>query len=153
VIVFSSIAAFFGKLWVRRRLLVQAGVTMNTVGTITRGTADGSLLAVRIGQSRHASLVVHGKPLGGAFNSWHPAELLQERILAGNNGLEDVLWRRNLCHGIVLVNPSRRTQHIKLGGTFRKIRGRTDPATNDGSELSSISLGAQRGIILLHPLP
>ena len=94
-----------------------------------------------------------GKPLGGAFNARHPAELLQKRILEGGNGLEDVLWRRNFSNGIVLVNPSRRTQHIKLGGTFRKIRGRTDPATNDGSELSSISLGAQRGIILLHPLP
>jgi hypothetical protein len=63
--------------------------------------------------------------------------------------LANGLWRRDFEHGIALANNTGSSQIINLGGTFRKIRGTQDPAVNDGSPVSSVTLLASDGRILL----
>jgi hypothetical protein len=58
-------------------------------------------------------------------------------------------WRRDFEHGVALVNNTGSSQAVNLGGTFRKIRGTQDPAINDGSSVSSVTLPASAGLILL----
>lgn len=92
-----------------------------------------------------------GSPRGDAYDARDPSVLLGDRLLAGQTGVEDRVWRRDFDHGLVLVNPSRRSLRINLGRTYHKIRGRTDPAVNDGEAISFIKLGGRSGIILLLP--
>ncbi|MEA5079172.1 MAG: carbohydrate binding domain-containing protein [Anaerolineaceae bacterium] len=59
------------------------------------------------------------------------------------------VYRRDFEHGIVLVNATRQAVTLQLGGEFRKINGQQDPAVNDGSIVTEVTLPAQDGIILL----
>ena len=60
------------------------------------------------------------------------------------------VWRRDFANGIALVNPiGNATRTVSLGGTFRKITGTQDPKTNDGSNVTSVTLNAGDGLILL----
>ncbi|MFN2299666.1 MAG: putative glycoside hydrolase [Anaerolineales bacterium] len=61
----------------------------------------------------------------------------------------DQVWRRDFEGGIVLVNPTAEPRTVSLGGQFRKIRGTQDPAVNDGSVVSEVTLPARDGLILL----
>jgi hypothetical protein len=57
--------------------------------------------------------------------------------------------RRDFAHGIVLNNAGTAAQTVDLGGTFRRLTGRQDPATNDGSVGTSVTLPPGDGLILL----
>jgi hypothetical protein len=59
------------------------------------------------------------------------------------------VYRRDFQNGIVLVNPrGNGTQTVTLGGTFHKIVGTQDPATNNGQAVTSVSLNAADGLVL-----
>jgi hypothetical protein len=59
------------------------------------------------------------------------------------------VYRRDFQNGIVLVNPrGNGTQTLALGGTFHKILGTQDPATNNGQTVTSVTLNAADGIVL-----
>lgn len=57
--------------------------------------------------------------------------------------------RRDFEHGIVLNNATTSPQTVALGGTYRKIAGKQDPVTNDGSEVTSVTIPALDGLVLL----
>jgi hypothetical protein len=59
------------------------------------------------------------------------------------------VWRRDFEGGIALVNPTDSADTVSLGGTFRKIRGKQDPKVNSGATVSSVSVPARDGVILL----
>jgi len=60
------------------------------------------------------------------------------------------VWKREFEHGIVLVNPrGNGARTVDLGGTFHKLTGTQDAATNDGSTVTSVHLADRDGIILL----
>ena len=58
-------------------------------------------------------------------------------------------WRRDFIGGISLVNPTTGSVTVKLGGTFRRIKGKQDPKVNSGATVSSVTIPSQDGIILL----
>jgi hypothetical protein len=58
-------------------------------------------------------------------------------------------WRRDYDGGVVLVNPTTAAVTIRLGGTFRKIRGRQDRSVNSGALVSSVTIPSRDGIVLL----
>jgi hypothetical protein len=59
------------------------------------------------------------------------------------------VYRRDFQNGIALVNPrGNGTQTVTLGGTFHKIVGTQDPATNNGQAVTSVTLNAADGILL-----
>jgi hypothetical protein len=57
--------------------------------------------------------------------------------------------RRDFTNGISLSNTTTSAQTIALGGTFRKIRGTQAPTVNNGGTVTSVTLAAKDGIILL----
>jgi hypothetical protein len=69
--------------------------------------------------------------------------------LGGPTVLSSSVYRRDYQNGIVLNNSSNSTQTISLGGTFRKLKGTQNSSLNDGSNLTSVTVPAHDGIILL----
>src|SRR5262249_29107787 len=63
--------------------------------------------------------------------------------------LANGLYRREFTNGIVLNNSSIGTQTIQLGGTFKKLRGSQNPTLNNGASVTSVTIPAHDGIILL----
>jgi hypothetical protein len=68
---------------------------------------------------------------------------------AGAGRLNGGVFRRDFAKGIALVNPGDRPILVRLGGTFRHIKGTIDPATNDGSVATEVTVPARDGLILL----
>ncbi len=66
----------------------------------------------------------------------------------GKNYSADV-WQRDFDHGIAVVNSSNRTQEVTLAGEYEKIRGAQDAAVNNGRIVSTASVPAYDGLILL----
>lgn len=64
------------------------------------------------------------------------------------NGL--LVFRRDFTGGVVIVNASAQPQTIDLGGTYVKIDGTQDRSVNDGSTVTSVTVGAYDGVILLN---
>ena len=64
-------------------------------------------------------------------------------------GATSEVWRRDFENGVALVNASESAVTVDLGGTFRKIDGTQDRTVNDGSAISSVTLPAKDGIVLL----
>ena len=64
-------------------------------------------------------------------------------------GARSEVWRRDFENGISLVNATATPVTVDLGGTFRKIDGTQDRTVNDGSVVTSVTLPAMDGIILL----
>lgn len=62
------------------------------------------------------------------------------------------VWRRDYENGSVFVNATRAAATVRFGGGYEKIRGAQDPSTNSGGVVSSVTLGAEDGIMLLRPL-
>jgi hypothetical protein len=62
------------------------------------------------------------------------------------------VWERNYEKGIVLVNPTNQAQTVSFDSEFEKIRGSQDAKTNDGSIVSSVTIPAHDGLIMLRPL-
>lgn len=92
-----------------------------------------------------------GQPRGAAHDPEDPDRILTETLLGGDGSAGTQVWRRDFENGIVLVNPTPGTMEVDLGGEFRKILGEIDPAFNDGSVVSRISLPPTSGVILLNP--
>jgi hypothetical protein len=65
---------------------------------------------------------------------------------------EDV-HRRDFQNGIAINNSSSETRTVDLGGRFTKLKGTQDPALNNGSTVTSVTIPPQDGIILLKPKP
>jgi hypothetical protein len=83
-----------------------------------------------------------GRPLGDAVNVLSPAD---HRLTAS-------VWRRDYQNGVALVNASSAAKTVDLGGEFEKLHGVQDPTVNDGSVVTSVSIPADDGIILLKRL-
>jgi hypothetical protein len=59
------------------------------------------------------------------------------------------VFRRDFANGISLCNTTTSTKTVALGGSFRKIKGTQAPTVNDGSTVTSVTLNAKDGIVLL----
>lgn len=59
------------------------------------------------------------------------------------------VWRRDFTNGISVVNSDSKNRTVDLGGEFEKLTGSQDPVANDGAIVSSLSVPAQDGRILL----
>ncbi len=66
-------------------------------------------------------------------------------------GSRDV-WRRDFSGGSVVVNATNAARTIELGQDFRKINGTQDPAINDGSTATQVTIPPLDGLVLL-PVP
>lgn len=61
----------------------------------------------------------------------------------------DGIWRRDFENGIVLLNVGDSSAYTDLGDTFTHLEGTYDRSVNDGSSVSSVTLDAMDGVILL----
>ena len=90
---------------------------------------------------------------GGWYDEFWGGTLNQRGYLGHATGaavkLANGVWRRDFTNGIALNNSTGSTQTISLGGTFRKLTGSQDPTVNNGSAVTSVTIPAQDGLILL----
>jgi len=64
------------------------------------------------------------------------------------------VWRRDFENGIALVNPNTNgTQTVQLGGTFYHLNGSQVPSINNGAAVTSVTIAAGDGVILLRNAP
>ncbi len=78
-------------------------------------------------------------------------------LQAGELWLDDVhcqqgatsVWRRDFQNGMVMINPGTTTLTVPLGATWRRILGTVDPATNDGSSITTVSVNPSDAVFLL----
>jgi hypothetical protein len=64
------------------------------------------------------------------------------------------VWRRDFVNGIALVNPNTNgAQTVALGGTFWHLSGTQAPAINNGAAVTSVTIPAGDGLILLRNPP
>jgi hypothetical protein len=64
------------------------------------------------------------------------------------------VWRRDFENGIVLVNPNTNgSQTVQLGGTFYHLSGSQVPSINNGAAVTSVTIPAGDGLILLRNAP
>ena len=90
-----------------------------------------------------------GAPLGEAWNADNPGDLLGDLLALADSRAETEVWRRDFEHGVVLVNPTGQRREVELGGRYRRIAGLVDPAFNDGTTLTAITLEPRSGAVLL----
>lgn len=62
---------------------------------------------------------------------------------------ENGIYRRNFEEGTVLVNPGLLPRTVTLEPGFRRIKGSQAPGINNGTVVSSLTLGGKDGIILI----
>lgn len=74
-------------------------------------------------------------------------ELDSVHVFEGNANV----FRRDFDTGIALANATSRSRTIQLGGEFVKIKGMQDPAVNDGSSVSTVTIPAYDGLLLVRP--
>ena len=58
------------------------------------------------------------------------------------------VWRRDFQNGVALVNPTGETRTVNVGSGLRRLAGKQDPAVNNGSAVSQVTLGPKDGIVL-----
>ena len=61
------------------------------------------------------------------------------------------VFRRDFENGIALANATPLSKTIALDGEFLKINGMQDPAVNDGTVVTELTLGPYDGILLVRP--
>jgi hypothetical protein len=66
---------------------------------------------------------------------------------------KDGVWRRDFARGVALVNPTDQPVTVALEPGLRRMAGKQDPSTNDGTAAASVTLGAKDGIVLRKSLP
>jgi hypothetical protein len=59
------------------------------------------------------------------------------------------IYRRDFANGIALNNSSTAATTIQLGGTFKKLQGTQNPSLNNGANVTSVTIPAHDGLILL----
>jgi len=107
--------------------------------------ADG-FFSFDFGEADHGQLwrydeedVRLGRPLGEAVNLLSPTD----------RRIQPSVWRRDFANGAVLINSSTQSKTVGLGGELEKVRGTQDPAVNDGSVVTSVTLQPNDGVVLL----
>jgi hypothetical protein len=58
------------------------------------------------------------------------------------------VWRRDFQNGIVLLNPTGETRTVNVGSGLKRLAGKQDPAVNNGSAVSQVSIRPRDGIVL-----
>ena len=76
-------------------------------------------------------------------------ERLSEPSADGTGSPAPGVYRRDFEHGIALVNTGDEAREIPLQHSFRHLSGIQDPAVNDGSVVSSVTIPPKDGVILL----
>jgi hypothetical protein len=71
------------------------------------------------------------------------------QALGGPVKLANGVYRRDFQNGVALNNSTGSSQTVSLGGTFRKIKGAQNPTLNNGASVTSVTIPAKDGIILL----
>jgi|WetSurMetagenome_2_1015567.scaffolds.fasta_scaffold16803_3 hypothetical protein len=71
------------------------------------------------------------------------------RSVSGYENYKEDVWRRDYANGLTIVNATAQSQEVDLGGEYEKITGQQDPAVNDGSIMSKVTLGARDGLVML----
>jgi hypothetical protein len=69
--------------------------------------------------------------------------------LDGPVRLPNGVYRRDFENGVALNNSSSESQTVELGPAFRKLRGTQNPALNNGQLVTSVTIPAHDGLILL----
>jgi hypothetical protein len=87
-----------------------------------------------------------GQPLGPAVSAatgagWPAGVPVQQ----GNLNL----WRRDFQHGTVLLNGTASPQTVTLRPGYRRIAGTQDPATNNGTAVSTVTLPPHDALLLV----
>lgn len=59
------------------------------------------------------------------------------------------VYRRRFQYGMVLLNPTGHTETVHLSPGYRRFRGAQDPRVNNGQPVSSLTLPARDGIVLI----
>jgi Hypothetical glycosyl hydrolase family 15 len=73
--------------------------------------------------------------------------------LAAPRQLVANVWRRDFEHGIALNNSTDGAVVIDLESPYRHLVGDQNPALNDGSTVTSVTIPAHDGVILLRTVP
>jgi len=58
------------------------------------------------------------------------------------------IWRRDFQNGVVLVNPTTESRAVTVEPGLRRLAGTQDPAVNDGTVVSQLTLRPKDGIVL-----
>jgi hypothetical protein len=61
------------------------------------------------------------------------------------------IFRRTFANGIVINNSSALSRTVRLGRTYRRIRGTQNPRLNNGRRIRSVRVPAHDGVILVVP--
>lgn len=59
------------------------------------------------------------------------------------------VWRRDFERGVAIVNALDQTKTVALGGEYEKLTGIQAPEVNDGSIVTSVTIAAKDGLILM----
>lgn len=81
-----------------------------------------------------------------------PKGEVKNQLLSTQTEIHSSVWGRDYAQGKVLLNATARAQTISLDGEYEKLHGIQDPLINDGSIVSSVTLGAKDGLLLLRPI-
>lgn len=75
--------------------------------------------------------------------------IAESTSLMGNTSYTPDVWQREYEHGLSIVNSTKDTKTVSLGGEYEKIHGIQDPVTNDGSIISNVVVDGYDGLVLL----
>lgn len=81
-----------------------------------------------------------------------PVEEPQDLLDPDNSTMSESVWERDFENGKAILNSTSVSQRVRLDGDYEKIHGSQDSTTNDGSIVSSVTLPANDGLLLLRPL-
>jgi len=65
-----------------------------------------------------------------------------------NTAWDKGIWRRDFQNGVVFVNPTTETRTVNVAPGLRRLAGIQDPAINNGSAVSRLTLRPKDGIVL-----
>lgn len=80
-----------------------------------------------------------GRPTGSPVNLLAPYD----------RATKDGVWRRDFENGVVVVNSTGQDRLVNFAEELEKLKGSQDPDVNDGSRLTSVTLPARDGLVLL----
>ncbi len=78
-----------------------------------------------------------GEPVGSATSP------------TGQTSFATGVWQREFAQGIAVVNSGKSSSKVTLPGEYEKIRGTQDKTVNDGAIVSSVTVPAQDGLLLM----
>ena len=81
-----------------------------------------------------------------------PVEEPKDLLDPENETISQSVWERDYENGKAILNSTSSSQRVRLDGDYEKIHGTQDATVNDGSIVSSVTLAANDGLLLLRPL-